>query len=49
MVNNARQDRERGEGKSSDAASCTEVEEPVETLDVSCCSKAYSGFCAELR
>ena len=35
-VDNARRDGERGEGTSFDAASCTEVEEPVGTLEVSC-------------
>ena len=32
-----------------DVASCTEVEEPVGTLEVSCWSEAYSGFCVGLR
>ena len=31
-----------------DAESCTEVEEPVGTLEVSCWSEAYSGFCVGL-
>ena len=48
-VDNARWDRERGEGKSFDVASCTEVEEPIGTLKVSCCSEAYSGFCSGLH
>ena len=32
-----------------DAASYTEVEEPMGTLEVSCWYEAYSGFCAGLR
>ena len=48
-VGNARWDGERNEGTSFDAASCTEVEEPVGTLDVSCWSEAYNGLCAGLR
>ena len=44
-VDNARWDRERGEGKLFDVASCTEVEELLETMDVSCWSETYSGFC----
>ena len=48
-VNNACQDGERGEGKLFYVESCTEVEEPVGTLEVSCWSNAYSGFCAGLR
>ena len=48
-VNNARQDRERGEGTLFDAAFCKEVEEPIGTLEVSCWSEAYSEFCAGLR
>ena len=43
-VDNARQDGEKGEGTSFDAASCTEVDEPIGTLEVSCWSKAYSGL-----
>ena len=33
----------------ADSASYTEVEEPVETLEVSCWSEAYSRLCAGLR
>ena len=43
-VDNANRDRERGEGTLFDAASCTEVEEPVGTLEVSYWSEAYSGI-----
>ena len=43
-INNARRDEERGEGTWFDAASRAEVEEPVGTLEVSCCSKEYNGF-----
>ena len=32
-----------------DMAPCAEAEEPVETLEVSCWSEAYSTFCAGLR
>ena len=48
-INNARRDGERGEGMSFDVASYVEVDEPVGTLEVSCWSKAYRGFCAGLR
>ena len=34
--NNARQDKEKGEGMSFDTASCAEVKESVGTLEVSC-------------
>ena len=48
-VDNMRWDGTRGEGTLFDAASCKEAEEPEITLEVSCWSEAYSGFCAELR
>ena len=35
-VDDVRRDRERGEGTSFDAASCTEVEEPTGTFGISC-------------
>ena len=44
-VDNARQDGDRGEGTLFDEASCTEVEETVGTLKVSCWSEVYSWFC----
>ena len=46
VIDKARWDRERGEDMFLDEASCAEVEEPVGTLEVSCWSEAYSGFCA---
>ena len=48
-VDNARQEGGRGEGTPFDASSCTEIEEPVGTLESFCWSKAYSGFYAGLR
>ena len=48
-VDNACRDWERGEGTSFDVASCTEVEEPIVTLEISCWSKAYIALGEGLR
>ena len=45
-VDNAHWDGERDKDTLFDADSCTEVEEPIGTLEVYCWSEADSGFCA---
>ena len=48
-VNNMRPGGERVEGTLFDEESCTDVEGPVGTVEVSCWCKAYIRFCAGLH